>query len=31
MMLNYSSGSDSKCFEELDKTVSSVKYRPLLD
>ena len=28
-MVNYSSGSDSKCFKELDKTVSSVKYTVL--
>ena len=29
MMVNYSSGSHSKCFKELDKTVSSVKYTVL--
>ena len=29
VMLNYSSGSDSKCFKELDNTVSSVKYTAL--
>ena len=29
IMVNYSSGSDSKCFKELDKTVSSVKYTVL--
>lgn len=29
MMVNCSSGSHSKCFKELDKTVSSVKYTVL--